>query len=608
MDGTPFGHYQLLELLGRGGMGEVYRARDTKTNRIVALKLLPPHLAQDEAFQKRFRRESQAAAGVNDPHVVPIHGFGEIDGRLYLDMRLIDGLNLGAILAERDRPLGPELAAVVVEQVASALDAAHEQGLVHRDVKPSNILISHREFVYLIDFGLARTTSEEGQTTAGNTLGTLAYMAPERFHGGQSDPRSDIYALTCVFYECLTGKRPYPNDSLEQQIAGHMVSPPPRPSDADSSLAAFDDVIAKGMAKDPEYRYQTGAALAAAVRMAVDGRQVGPRRGSGRHSAHRRSSSPPTGISRRALMASGAALLLAAAGALGVWQLRARRDDAARPGNSGPAAASLPGAGGTPATLAAVPSIAATVPAAVRESGRLVVGFNLPYAPNEFRDAKGDLVGFDVDLMKAVARVLDLTPEFRETAFDKIIPLVGSGEFDLGMSSFTDTRAREQAADFVTYFEAGTLWAQRPGAPIDPANACGLRVGVAYGALQETEEIPARSESCVQAGKPPIDKIIYARQDDLTSALIAGDVDAMSADSPVTGFAIKNSGGALEAAGQVFDAGPYGWPVAKGSPLAESLRQALEHLIETGEYRTIATLWGVELGTIDKPVINGAVR
>ena len=257
-DGTPFGQYRLLELLGRGGMGEVYRARDTKTDRVVALKLLPPQLALDEVFQGRFRRESQAAAGVSDPHVVPIHGYGEIDGRLYLDMQLVEGLNLGAILSQRDRPLGPELATKVVEQVASALDAAHEVGLVHRDVKPSNILISEREFVYLIDFGLARTTSEPGVTTVGSTLGTLAYMAPERFSGGQSDPRSDIYALTCVLYECLTGSRPYPSDSLEQQIAGHMVQEPPRPSESDPSLLAFDAVVAKGMAKNPDRRHQTG--------------------------------------------------------------------------------------------------------------------------------------------------------------------------------------------------------------------------------------------------------------------------------------------------------------------------------------------------------------
>lgn len=179
-------------------MGEVYRAYDTKTDRVVALKVLPPQLAQDSVFQQRFRRESQAAAGVNDPHVVPIHGYGEIDGRLYLDMRLIEGRTLGALLSETHRPLDPALAVQIIEQVASALDAAHRLGLIHRDVKPSNILLTRSNFAYLIDFGLARTAGESGMTTAGSTLGTLAYMAPERFDGGFADARADTYALTCV--------------------------------------------------------------------------------------------------------------------------------------------------------------------------------------------------------------------------------------------------------------------------------------------------------------------------------------------------------------------------------------------------------------------------
>src|ERR1700758_1490418 len=166
VDAIPFGHYQLQELIGRGGMGEVYRAYDIRTDRVVALKVLPPHLADDTTFQQRFRRESQAAAGLNEPHVVPIHGFGEIGGRLYLDMRVIEGRNLGTILKETDKPLGAAFATNVVEQVAAALDAAHEEGLIHRDVKPSNILITARDFVYLIDFGLARTAGEDGLTTA----------------------------------------------------------------------------------------------------------------------------------------------------------------------------------------------------------------------------------------------------------------------------------------------------------------------------------------------------------------------------------------------------------------------------------------------------------
>src|SRR6185295_17624117 len=145
-------------------MGEVYRAYDTKTDRIVALKVLPHHLAEDATFQRRFRRESQAAAGLNDPHVIPIHGYGEIDGQLYLDMRLIDGKDLGTVLSEAAGPLPPERAVTIVEQVAAALDAAHAVDLVHRDVKPSNIFVAARDFVYLIDFGIARTTSQTGLT------------------------------------------------------------------------------------------------------------------------------------------------------------------------------------------------------------------------------------------------------------------------------------------------------------------------------------------------------------------------------------------------------------------------------------------------------------
>ena len=587
MDATPFGHYQLQELLGRGGMGEVYRAYDTNTDRIVAIKVLPPQLANDGTFQQRFRRESQAAAGLNEPHVVPIHGFGEIDGRLYLDMRLIEGRDLGTILKDSDKPPGAAFAVNVVEQVAAALDAAHEAGLIHRDVKPSNILITEHDFAYLIDFGLARTAGEEGVTTAGNTLGTVAYMAPERFEAGYADPRSDVYALTCVLYECLTASRPYPADSLEQQITRHLVSPPPRPSATEEKLAAFDDVIAKGMAKESDERYQTAGDLAAAARRALNAPVR--RAGGSRHSAQR-ARMPARRVSRRALAVAGAAVLLVAGCALGAWLWWGKHE------------------GGSSLPQGADPAIAATVPKDIRATGRLVIGVNVPYAPNEFKNSDGQIVGFDVDVMNAMAKTLGLAPDYRETAFESIIPSVQGGQFNVGMSSLTDTAERQSTVDFVTYFQAGTLWAQRPGKPVDPDAACGRRVGVVTASIQETKELPTKSDACVAAGLAPIDTVVYQRQDDLTHALIAGEVDAMTADSPVTGFAIKLSAGALEPAGAVFDSAPYGWPVAKGSPLAQSLRKALEHLMQSGEYRTIATMWGVDKGMIDKPAINGAIR
>jgi polar amino acid transport system substrate-binding protein len=255
-----------------------------------------------------------------------------------------------------------------------------------------------------------------------------------------------------------------------------------------------------------------------------------------------------------------------------------------------------------------VDEIANTVPEAIKSSGKLIVGVNIPYAPNEFKDPSGKIVGFDVDLVNAVAATLGLTPEYREADFAKIIPSIQGDTFNIGMSSFTDTKEREQTVDFVTYFSAGILWAQRPGEPIDPNNACGKKVAVQATTTEETEELPAKSKACTDAGKPAIDIIKFDGQDAATNAVVLGQADAMSADSPVTAYAIKQSNGKLEAAGEIADAAPYGWPVKKDSPLAQSLKQALEHLIENGKYKEIATNWGVESGMIDKPVINGAIN
>jgi polar amino acid transport system substrate-binding protein len=261
----------------------------------------------------------------------------------------------------------------------------------------------------------------------------------------------------------------------------------------------------------------------------------------------------------------------------------------------------------TAATAAKVDSIANTVPEAIKSSGKLIVGVNIPYAPNEFKDPSGKIVGFDVDLMNAMAATLGLTTDYREADFAKIIPSIQGGTFNVGMSSFTDTKEREQSVDFVTYFSAGILWAQRPGAPIDPNNACGKKVAVQATTTEETDELPKKSKACTDAGKPPIEILKFDGQDAATNAVVLGQADAMSADSPVTAYAIKQSNGKLEAAGEIADAAPYGWPVAKGSPLAQSLVQALAHLIDTGAYKQIATNWGVEKGMIDKPVINGAI-
>jgi serine/threonine-protein kinase len=271
VDGTPFGRYRLIELLGRGGMGEVWRAFDTVTERTVAIKVLPTHLADDNLFQQRFRREAKAAAGLDEPHVVPIFDFGEIEGRLFVAMRLIQGQDLQDLLSEG--PLQPAHAVRLIEQIASALHAAHQIGLVHRDVKPSNILITGDDFAYLIDFGIARAAGETSLTSSSITVGTWAYMAPERFRG-VADPRADVYALTCVLYQSLTGKLPFPGDSLEQLATAHMFEPPPQPSMVQDGVPpAMDQVIATGMAKDPDQRYQTAKDLARAARAALTTRE-----------------------------------------------------------------------------------------------------------------------------------------------------------------------------------------------------------------------------------------------------------------------------------------------------------------------------------------------
>lgn len=248
--------------------------------------------------------------------------------------------------------------------------------------------------------------------------------------------------------------------------------------------------------------------------------------------------------------------------------------------------------------------IAALVPADLRERGTIVIGTNTPYAPNEFKDESGEIVGFDIDVMDAVATVMGLEAEFRESDFEKIIPAIEGGTMDLGASSFTVNDERLQTVDFVTYFEAGIQWASAAGNEVDPDDACGLRVAVQRTTISDQEDVPARSEACVAAGKPEIIKVQFDTQDEASTAVALGKVDAMSADSPISAYAVKQSDGKMQLAGDVFDAAPYGWPVKKDSELGPALEAAAKKLTESGDFEKIAGNWGVEDGLIDDPQVR----
>src|SRR3954449_4496470 len=268
-----FGPYEVQEPIGRGGMGEVHRADDTGRQRTVALKRLRPELAGDERFRQRFLSECRRAAQLTEAHVIPIHDFGEIDGRLYLDMRLIQGDDLEKVLAAQG-PLAPDRAVSVVTQVAAALDAAHAAGIVHRDVKPSNVLLATDGTAlhcYLVDFGVAAAIGGSGShTTTGTTVGTMDYIAPERLIGGTTDHRVDVYSLACLLYEALTGHPPFQADELPAMLYAHLNLEPPRPSEMVPDLpAGLDGVVARGMAKDPDTRYGSAGDLAAAAEAAL---------------------------------------------------------------------------------------------------------------------------------------------------------------------------------------------------------------------------------------------------------------------------------------------------------------------------------------------------
>jgi YVTN family beta-propeller protein len=271
--GSSFAGHRIEAVIGIGGMGVVYRARHLALERERALKVVAPKLSSDQRFRERFKRESRLAAQVEHPNVIPVHHAGEEDDQLYLAMRLVDGVDLRS-LVEASGPLDPARAVRVVTGIAAGLDAAHAAGLVHRDVKPANVLLEpdgDTERVFLTDFGISRlATSAESLTATGEFFGSVDYVAPEQIEGEPLDRRTDVYALGGILHFVLTAQLPFPRDTELAKLFAHANAPPPRPSEAVPGLPhAVDEVVAKAMAKRPEDRYGSAGELAAAAAAAL---------------------------------------------------------------------------------------------------------------------------------------------------------------------------------------------------------------------------------------------------------------------------------------------------------------------------------------------------
>ncbi len=278
--GADFGSYRVESLLGRGGMSVVYLAEDRRLGRRVAIKVLAPELAADDSFRTRFTRESQLAAGLEHPNIVPVYEAGEVDQHLFIAMRYVRGNDLRTLISN-EGPLGPDRTVALLRPVAAALDTAHRRGLVHRDVKPGNILVAideGEEHPYLSDFGLTKhTSSKSGLTKTGQFMGTVDYVAPEQIKGEEVDGRTDEYSLACVVYQCLTGEVPFNKPADVATMFGHLQDPPPKVSATRPDLPVeIDDVVATGMAKERDGRFPTCTAMLDALARTV-GLPSGPR-------------------------------------------------------------------------------------------------------------------------------------------------------------------------------------------------------------------------------------------------------------------------------------------------------------------------------------------
>jgi YVTN family beta-propeller protein len=575
--GSDFLGYRIEELIGRGGMGVVYRAYDLRLKRPVALKLVAPALAQDERFRERFMRESDLVMSLEHPNVVPIYDAGDVDGRVYLVMRLVDGNDLGSLLTA-ERALEPPRAMAICAQVAAALDAAHARGLVHRDVKPSNVLLDASEHVYLADFGLTRRLGDEDRGAGdGRSVGTPAYLAPEQLEGGPVDGRADVYSLGCVLFECLTGEPVFARGSRLAVAWAHLEEPPPRPSQRRAGLPeAIDAVIGRSLAKEPEQRFATCAALVAAAEHAL---------GLGK-----------TGLSRRRrslLLAGAAGLSIAVTIGLAVAVLGQHGAQA----KAGTTARALPPGG---KVVARIRIGRIRLPLHVPTGGPLAVGEGAVWAMS---DASGTLMRIDPARNAIVARIKVGVPE-RVAA--------GDGAVWLSNPSYNTVTRVDPATNMVTKtirvgvlpegiaIAPGAVWVANAGGYANAAGPSVSRIDPATNRVVATIRIGSKGDCCadhtnliassraVWVARPNESSIV--RIDPAKNRVVA----TVSTAVQPCGFLTADATGVWFTA--PCESTPQANMVARVDPRTNSVTTSLNEAFPVGIVAAFGTLWVTDSG------------
>ncbi len=408
--GTVFAGYQIDGVAGEGGMGVVYRATEIALQRPVALKLIAEDFAGDRKFRERFQRESMLAASIDHPNVIPVYEAGEVDGELYIAMRFVDGTDLLHAVT-REGALAPPRAVRIVSQVAAALDAAHRRGLVHRDVKPGNVLLTgegDEEHAYLTDFGLVKTLEgAPGTTTAGHFVGTLDYSSPEAIQGQDADARSDVYSLACVLYFTLTRTSPFLRDSNVGTMFAHVNEPPPSLLEENPKLPpALAAVVEKGLAKNPDERHQTAGefARAAAEALAAGGAAAAP---PPRTAAPTAEGPPRRNRALGIILPAVLVLGLIAAGLAAAGVFKSGGDDPAPPAAAKETATATPTATATATATAqaSTPKVVASIPAGKGPDGISVTDDGIVFVTDA---SEGTFSRIDPATNKTIGEPLDV--------------------------------------------------------------------------------------------------------------------------------------------------------------------------------------------------------